>query len=422
MPKVEQRPSLQTDEGTKLAPIRLSNVVIDIRRGTRIGSYRFTALVCKAFTDYVIWNQGRIKVTTTEFIDRFHETLTGANYNVVGDPKRLFREARGEPEPAFIVGGRIEMIAMDVCDRMHWFYGHYLGMQGGKVTTRVAWQVYDTLNRRIVYETKTEGTAEIVDDQAIPDGELALIYEGFAAAAANLAADPGFFRLLSQPRSDRSAAAVRPVAADPVRFRPEAEFRTPIAEHMDHVRLGVVTLSSGSGHGSGFFISPRLILTNHHVVRGRDIVRVELVTGRKVLGEVLRSHPQRDVALVSVEAGGHRPLPIRTRPAVIGEDVYAIGTPLHQSLSGSVTKGIVSAYRSNEAGFEDIQVDVDIQPGNSGGPLLDASGNVIGISYAGIGGTGRSVGLNLFVPLGDAIRMLGLNPEDPQTGRPTASR
>ena len=71
---------------------------------------------------------------------------------------------------------------------------------------------------------------------------------------------------------------------------------------MDYIRLGVVTLSVADQHGSGFFISPTLILTNNHVVRGHDIVRVTLITGRKLLGEVVRTHPQRDVALVSVES------------------------------------------------------------------------------------------------------------------------
>jgi S1-C subfamily serine protease len=420
VPNVETRPPPKAAPGTKFAPIRLSNVVVNVRRGTRVGKYLFSSMTCFPFSHHVIWNEGRVSIKPRLFADLFHGAVSDAGYNVVGDPSRVFQEARGEPEPAFVVGARIDKINMEICDRYKTPGIVPLDRQSGKIAIRVTWQVFDVLNKRIVYETATDGGAEI--RAAIRDGETALFFEAFTNAASNLAGDNGFQRILSQPPSGEVLATLSKADGPPIHFRPLSPFRTPIAEHMDHVRLGVVTLSSGSGHGSGFFISPRLILTNHHVVRGREIVRVELVTGRKVLGEVLRSHPQRDVALVSVEAGGHRPLPIRTRPAVIGEDVYAIGTPLHQSLSGSVTKGIVSAYRSNEAGFEDIQADVDIQPGNSGGPLLDASGNVIGISYAGIGGTGRSVGLNLFVPLGNAIRMLGLSPEDPQTGRPTASR
>jgi serine protease Do len=207
-----------------------------------------------------------------------------------------------------------------------------------------------------------------------------------------------------------------------IRFQPVPAYSTPITDQMDDIRLGVVTLSAGNSHGSGFFISPRLILTNHHVVAGRNVIRVTLLTGRSFLGEVVRTHPARDIALVSVESGGHRPLPLRTAPLKVGDNVYAIGTPLMQQLSGTVTRGIVSAFRTSAKGFEDIQADVDIHGGNSGGPLLDDKGNVVGVTYAGHGGAETSVGLNLFIPINDALRMLNLAPDDPVTGRPTAGR
>ena len=73
----------------------------------------------------------------------------------------------------------------------------------------------------------------------------------------------------------------------------------------------------------------------------------------------------------------------------------------------------------NNRGLEDIQADVDIQGGNSGGPLVDANGNVVGISYAGIDPSGAktSIGLNLFIPIGDALQKLKVAFAKPGNGR-----
>ena len=91
------------------------------------------------------------------------------------------------------------------------------------------------------------------------------------------------------------------------------------------------------------------------------------------------------------------------------EEVYAIGSPIDKSLAGTVSKGIVSKFASNSQGLEDIQADVDIHGGNSGGVLLDQHGNAVGISYAGIGTPDKkSVGLNFFIPVMDALEKLNL--------------
>jgi len=150
-------------------------------------------------------------------------------------------------------------------------------------------------------------------------------------------------------------------------------------------------------------------MTNFHVVRNGQFVRITLLTGRKILGEVTRRHPKRDIAIIQVEKSGHIPIPIRTRPLKTAEEVYAIGSPLDKEFSGTVTRGIVSKFTTNRVGMEDIQADVAIQGGNSGGPLLDKNGNVVGISYAGIGSPGQSsTGVNFFIPIADALRRLNI--------------
>jgi len=105
-----------------------------------------------------------------------------------------------------------------------------------------------------------------------------------------------------------------------------------------------VTIDSGLSHGSGFFISPTLIMTNFHVVQNSKFIRINLLTGRKILGDVIRRHPKRDVAIIQVEEAGHLPIPVRETPLKVTEEVYAIGSPLDKKLSGTVTRGIVSKF------------------------------------------------------------------------------
>ena len=172
-------------------------------------------------------------------------------------------------------------------------------------------------------------------------------------------------------------------------------------------RAGAVTIFAGVGHGSGFIISPSgYVITNEHVVREARFVKVRLANGREILGDVVRTDPPRDVALIKVAESNLPCLSLRlTTSPDIGDEVYALGTPLSQKLDISVTKGIVSAYR-DEGNLKYIQSDVQIHPGSSGGPLVDKNGNVVGISVMGLGINGASQNLNFFVPITDAVSRL----------------
>ena len=188
---------------------------------------------------------------------------------------------------------------------------------------------------------------------------------------------------------------------------------------MDKTRRATVMVEGGIGHGSGFFISKQgYILTNSHVIG--EALRVRIVSAdkeEKMIAEVLRRDPARDVALLKLEELPDdldiTALPIQTTWPNIGSDVYAIGAPVARQLQDTVTKGIVSAHRKNFRllGTKQnlIQADIDIHGGNSGGPLLDQYGNIAGLSVAGYGANDTGIGLNLFVPIGEALQRLDIN-------------
>lgn len=156
------------------------------------------------------------------------------------------------------------------------------------------------------------------------------------------------------------------------------------------------------GAGSGFIVDPEgYIVTNHHVIDGANEVTVTLNDGTKFKARVLGRDDKSDLALLKVE--GDRPLPYvdlgDSASARVGDWVLAVGNPF--GLGGSVNAGIVSARGRdiNTGPYDDyIQIDAPINRGNSGGPLFDAYGRVIGVNTAIYSPTGGNVGIGFAIP------------------------
>ena len=158
--------------------------------------------------------------------------------------------------------------------------------------------------------------------------------------------------------------------------------------------------------GSGFVIDPSgVILTNYHVIDGAYDLQVMFSDGMRVHGRILATAERIDLALVKVEV--QKPLTaVRwadSDKVQIGDSVFAIGNPLGLGLS--VSAGIVSALNRNlmDTPYDDfIQTDAAINHGNSGGPLFDRAGEVIGVDTAIISPTTGSAGLGFAIPSNDA--------------------
>ncbi len=173
-----------------------------------------------------------------------------------------------------------------------------------------------------------------------------------------------------------------------------------------------------AGVGSGFIISEGGdVVTNHHVVDGAERVTVTLSDGKKLRAEIVGSDPLTDIALLKVESDA--PLsPVRfgaSDEMRAGDQVFAIGNPF--GLGGTVTSGIVSATSRNinSGPFDDfIQTDAAINRGNSGGPLFNADGEVIGVNTSIFSPDGGSVGIGFAVP-SDLVQTVVADLEDDGT-------
>lgn len=195
-----------------------------------------------------------------------------------------------------------------------------------------------------------------------------------------------------------------PTAETPRMVHPGIPEGTPMDEFFRKFfeQPGMSGQRRAQGAGSGFVIDPSgLVVTNNHVIDGASEVTVTLNDGAKYKATVVGRDDKTDIALLKIDAG--RPLPHvdlgDSGTARVGDWVLAVGNPF--GLGGSVNAGIVSARgRDIHSGpYDDyIQIDAPINRGNSGGPLFDAYGRVIGVNTAIYSPTGGNVGIGFAIP------------------------
>jgi len=160
------------------------------------------------------------------------------------------------------------------------------------------------------------------------------------------------------------------------------------------------------GEGSGFILSADgYVMTNAHVVEGATEVYVTLTDKREFKAKIVGSDERTDVALVKIEASGLPLLRIGDVSRLrVGEWVVAIGSPF--GLDNTVTAGIVSAkQRETGSDVPFIQTDVAVNPGNSGGPLINIRGEAVGINSQILSPVGSFVGISFAIPIDEAMRV-----------------
>lgn len=197
------------------------------------------------------------------------------------------------------------------------------------------------------------------------------------------------------------------LAASPVCEAPAA---SSLPRDLDKALKAVVLIRTEKGIGSGVIISGRGdIITANHVVSGATEVAVELNSGESLQASVIDGVPSEDLAWLKVQLSRSSCLQLASELPRVGSELYAVGSPLDEALSQTVSRGIVSAVRRGD-GFELIQTDASLNPGNSGGPLLDARGRVAAIVSFKISAEGIE-GLAFGVPSRGALRLISNLPK-----------
>jgi serine protease Do len=422
IPQVTTSPPIKIDSFNELPALAFEKGIVALTRGTEIGSgglvlNRFgdrvdikkgdNSTLCTFRSHKIHWGTGQVQFSGQEgeFNETFYSAMKSAGYNVVGDPQVLFGKDDERNKAEYKVAARVTNIKSNVCEIADHWIGTPLGTFAGEVYLEVEWSIYSALKRETVALISTAGY--IKHEDAVGGGWLLIFLGAFENAVKELAYNQKFYKLISDDQTSEKAI---PHNDDIIIVSAEPYKESGVDSNIDRIINSTVTVRSGNGHGSGIIIDASgLIVTNAHVVGNADKIAIVFSSGMEIMGKVLRVNKHRDVALIKVDAGGLRPLPIRSSGLGQAEEVYAIGTPLDESLKSTITKGIVSGIRTEEkTGLKLIQSDVDIQGGNSGGSLLDNKGNVVGISVSGIGLGKLSAGLNFFIPIMDGLKWLNV--------------
>lgn len=190
------------------------------------------------------------------------------------------------------------------------------------------------------------------------------------------------------------------------------DFNPPGAPQMPPPRNKMPTPSDKErtvprGIGSGFIISKDgFILTNNHVVEKSNGIFVTMTDGKEYKAKIIGTDPRSDVALIKIDVNGLVPLTIGDSDLLKkGQWVLAIGSPF--GLDSTVTAGIISAINRDTGDYLPfIQTDVAVNPGNSGGPLINLKGEVVGINSQIVSRSGGFMGISLAIPIDEVMRIV----------------
>lgn len=395
-------PPIRTFEERKVLPapaeprqIGVTKLVSKLERGARIGTAS-GGLLCVP-QGPMTWRPGLDDAVTGEVLTILRDELKKAGYRVPGQSGSLFEEA-ADAQAELLLGGAIRAVTLNVCS----------GPQGrsSESSIEVEWQLYERRTRSVLVTAKTGGYAK-----ASAGGRDAYL-DAYAASLRNVLAEEAFVAAVGSTAARTSDPVYPSLTLGVVTVSPSDTSGTP--QLLQHAQRAVVKIVRGRGHGSGVVVSASgWVLTAAHVVAGLSgPFEVELADGQRISGSLLRSSPGADVALIQLPKGAYAATPIGSSTALqVGSAVYAIGTPLEERFSRSVTKGAISALRPKD-GRTVIQSDVVVHAGSSGGPLLDEHGRVIGLTIGGAALGGQiGVGLNEFLGIDDAWRALQVEPQ-----------
>jgi serine protease Do len=318
------------------------------------------------------------------------EALRNAGFNAVGAENLVFDKDDGE-RADIVLGGTVKELS---CKQMQ---------RELRCSVGIEWQLLDRERDEVVYQALTRFAAfQLPRDNDAAVGKTLTI-----GALRSLMDRPRFRTLLSaegQGLPD-DAAEYQPATFT----RCDAQARE-LPGDFDAIADGTVIIKSGGGIGSGFTLgADGLVMTAAHVVASGKL-EIRTHDGKTFQGRVVRISRKHDVALVSVGTlVAARPcLPLESAPQTPGTDVYAIGSPGGEQLGFSLSRGIVSGLRTI-GDVPLIQTDASLSPGNSGGPLVDRQGRVVGVVSRKIAGHAVE-GLGFAIPIQAGLDALKLVP------------
>ena len=387
--------------GPHEAPLILLNELVvklkgSERRDVEIGTRTYAKWNSCISPKPIMWSEGFISATDSSLMGAVVAPFDEAKYRMTAGNIMNISSASSR----LSLDATITRLKVDICQ-------HSTDKNAEKAAAyvKISWTLQDRLTKQKLYTTYSEGT-ENGFDRFKSDGASKALTRAVGMAARNLLADKLFVAQIHS--AEEQTGTVQTFAELQVGLR-YGDGHSTFKKEINKLKAAAVTVRTTSGHGSGVVLDKAgYILTNAHVVTGNKQVIV-VVNNLELPGQVIREETHRDVALIKTQ-------PLTTVDAarigkaklIEGDTIYVIGTPLDESLSSTITKGVYSAFREHN-GLTFYQTDAAINPGNSGGPVFDERGELMAISVAGVFTRGgASLNVNYLIPIKDALEALNL--------------
>jgi serine protease Do len=369
----------------------------------RLGTLTFSRIVVRLSANEIGVEGNHLRI-------QFIETLRRLGYAARGAESLVFDQDDSN-SARFVLGGTASEIQC-----------RSLGGNARRCWLGVTWELLDRQNNRVTYRAHTRHAGDGDDPVRLADE---LIWGTFYS----LLSRQTFVTALSGASSRTPVGKPNYAKANYLRC---SRADAPMPTSAEALMQATVVVQAGERTGSGTVISgDGFVLTAAHVVAGRGPVYVQSRHGPKIEAGVIRLNAHSDVALLKARSGSEYPcIAIRREPVTVGEDLFAIGSPVAKELAFTLTRGVVSGVRTIDD-VSLVQTDASINRGNSGGPLLDAKGRLVGVVSWKIVESGVE-GIAFGISMQATLSALALEPADqsdsvlsrasaPAAGQKTAS-
>ena len=399
-------PHYEFDKETPL--IQFDKLVVNFPEGKVVGKYEDS----EGEIEELKW-EGSIKTGADIFQQRFYDLLTTAGFpNITVEQGELFQNNSKKKKYArFVIGLNILDYDIFLTDSKFDAMGLIRDYQyiAGRTDLLMEWQVLDKAKDEVVLTKTLNGVSNFNNSSStnIKSGRS----EAFEDGLIKLLKDSSFVQLIREAKNEtfvaKSAVTENTISIE--RIAPLRDING-LSELIQRANPACVTVITDIGHGSGAFVSSDgLILTAAHVVEGVNKIEIKMTSGISLSAKVVKLNTDFDVAILKVEGAGYPALPLLGDSSLdLGSDVLTIGTPHDLDLGQSIAKGIISGKRKNESGTIYLQADIAVSPGNSGGPLIDYSGNVVGVVQSKIIREGVE-GIGFALPISKVMEVLEIN-------------
>lgn len=374
-------------EKDSLESIKCSSVNLKIKSGTDIITF-YKSKNSKFIEDSKGAWQETSNIEIDEFIVQVNNSLNDLGYLVPGFKDKFKAESS---HSRFMLDAEIDSIQLSE-------YPHTYSRSrttDRKCKTSITWALYDNFKKEVIIENTIE-TTTIGNNKTFK----LLLFQSLEGSLKKFIIESNFNEILYKTSYEIKEVneGLEVIQLDNAHVA---------SEKISGVVQSSITIDLGDVHGSGFIISKTgYALTNYHVVGEEKNVNVILSSGISLKAEVIRTHIDRDVALLKIQGSGFKPVKLNIAKALAGDEIYAIGTPGKIELGQSITKGIISGQREIE-GKVFFQTDVSVSPGSSGGPIVNENNEVVGIVNSKLMGQGVE-GIGFAIPIAEALEVLNL--------------